>query len=90
MRGAHPGVYEAHTPGVCEAHARGMCDNGGHEGGPSVGGHWRVARAMIALRKVSKRYGATIALDDVSLDVESGEAYVLLARAAAASPRCCA
>ena len=33
---------------------------------------------MIAVRHVSKRYGATVALDDVSLDVAAGTTHVLL------------
>ena len=33
---------------------------------------------MIAVRHVSKRYGATVALDDVSLDVGPGMTHVLL------------
>jgi osmoprotectant transport system ATP-binding protein len=33
---------------------------------------------MIAVRHVNKRYGATVALDDVSLDVAAGTTHVLL------------
>src|SRR5258705_745010 len=33
---------------------------------------------MIAVRHVGKRYGATVALDDVSLDVAAGTTHVLL------------
>ena len=36
------------------------------------------ARAMIALRHVSKRFGDRVALDDISLTVEPGRTHVLL------------
>jgi ABC-type multidrug transport system ATPase subunit len=45
--------------------------------------------ALLEITAASKRFGATTAVDDVSLSVERGAFYALLGRRDAARRHCC-